>query len=67
MSYTSRTLLNGENILYKGWVSSWYFAPALVLAVVGAVLLACAFIPENGMISFHADNETAGILMVAGA
>lgn len=39
MSYTSKTLLPDENVLYKGHVSAWYFAPALLLALIGAVVL----------------------------
>lgn len=68
MSYTSRTLMPGENVLYEGYVSSWYFAPSLILAVAGALTLMLAFMPDSGTPSFmHADgNETAGALMIAG-
>ena len=45
MSYTSKTLLPGENVLYKGYVSAWYFAPALLLALIGAVVLIFALAP----------------------
>lgn len=68
MSYTSKTLLPGENVLYKGYVSAWYFAPALLLAVIGAVLLVIAFSPEEGSFAyFHQDNdETAGFFIFLG-
>ena len=52
MSYTSKTLLPGENVLYKGYVSAWYFAPALLLALIGAVVLIFALAPETGALAY---------------
>ena len=52
MSYTSKTLLPGENVLYKGYVSAWYFAPALLLALIGAVVLIFALAPETGTLAY---------------
>lgn len=46
MSYTSKTLLPGENVLYKGHVSAWYFAPALLLALIGVIVLIFALAPK---------------------
>lgn len=59
MSYTSKTLLPDENVLYKGHVSAWYFAPALLLALVGAVVLIFALAPETGTLAYiHQDLST---------
>ena len=68
MSYTSKTLLPDENVLYKGHVSAWYFAPALLLALVGAVVLIFALAPETGTLAYiHQDNdETAGFCIFLG-
>lgn len=68
MSYTSKTLLPGENVLYKGHVSAWYFAPALLLALIGAVVLIFALAPETGTLAYiHQDNdETAGFCIFLG-
>ncbi len=62
MSYTSKTLLPGENVLYKGHVSAWYFAPALLLALVGAVVLIFALAPETGTLAYiHQDNDELAV------
>ena len=68
MSYTSKTLLPGENVLYKGYVSAWYFAPALLLALIGAVVLIFALAPETGALAYiHQDNdELAGFYIFLG-
>lgn len=59
MSYTSKTLLPDENVLYKGHVSAWYFAPALLLALIGAVVLIFALAPETGALAYiHQDDTT---------
>lgn len=68
MSYTSKTLLPDENVLYKGHVSALYFAPALLLALIGAVVLIFALAPETGALAYiHQDNdELAGFYIFLG-